>query len=300
MVGRNFLDHAGTRQWDLLAPTRRELDLLDARAVTDYLKRHQTDLIVHAAGVVGGIQANIREPVRFLLGNLDMGRNVVWAAYEAGVRRLLNLGSSCMYPRNAKNPLSEDMILQGELEPTNEGYALAKLTVSRLCEYITTQYPAFAYKTIIPCNLYGRYDRFLPESSHLVAAVIHKLHEAKILGHQTVDIWGDGTARREFMYAGDLADFLVEAVNRFDTLPCRMNVGVGHDHAVSDYYRVAAEIVQWGGTFSYDLTRPVGMRQKLLSIEKQIAWGWRPAISLREGIKNTYEFYLARTSQHGG
>ncbi len=292
MVGRNFLEHQGTANLEVLAPPSTELNLLDYAAVADYLRRHRPDVIVHAAGRVGGIQANIREPTRFLLENLDMGRNIVWAARNAQVKRLLNLGSSCMYPRNAGSPLREEMVLQGELEPTNEGYAIAKIATARLCTYIARENPEYRYKTLIPCNVYGRYDSFDPERSHLVASIIHKLHKAKTEKNDTAEIWGDGTARREFMYAGDLADCLVEAIKRFDALPATMNVGAGSDYAVNDYYAIAAEVLGWQGRFVHDLAKPVGMKRKLVSVEKQTDWGWKTKTELRKGIASAYEYYM--------
>lgn len=292
MVGRNLLEHPAIDEFELLAPRSSELDLLDYGVVQEYLLRHRPDMVIHAAGKVGGIQANMREPVGFLMDNLDMGRNIVRAAHQAGIRRLLNLGSSCMYPRNSAEPLREDMVLKGELEPTNEGYALAKVVTARLCEYLVRENPDFQYKTLIPSNLYGRHDNFDPAHSHLVPAIIHKIHTAKRAGLDSVEIWGDGTARREFMYAGDLADCLVEAVRRFDTLPPTMNVGLGKDVTINEYYAIAAEVIGYAGKFHHDLSRPVGMLRKLVSVEKSLAWGWRANTELREGLRKTYDYYL--------
>lgn len=292
MVGRNFLEHPFASTHEVLAPTSRELDLLDYNAVNTWMAEHMPDAVVHAAGKVGGIQANIREPVRFLLDNLDMGRNVVWAARNNGVKRLINLGSSCMYPRNAPNPLREDMVLKGELEPTNEGYALAKVMVAKLCEYISREDEAYQYKTLIPCNIYGRHDKFDPAHSHMVPAIIHKLHMAKTGQIRGVDIWGDGTARREFMYAGDLADCMWRAVTQFESLPPVMNVGLGHDLSVNEYYQAAAGVVGYDGEFVHDLSKPVGMKQKLVSVEKSASWGWKSTTSLEDGLEKTYRYYL--------
>lgn len=299
MVGRNLLEHPSLVDFEWLAPRRAELDLTDFAATRAYFARYKPDFAIHAAGTVGGIQANIREPVRFLVENLDMGRNLVLAAQEAGVRRLINLGSSCMFPRNAPNPLSESMVLQGELEPTNEGYALAKIAVARLCEYIGRENPDFAYKTLIPCNLYGRHDKFEPGVSHLVPAIIHKVHEAQQSGRESVEIWGDGTARREFLYAGDLADCIGAAIRRFDELPDLMNVGLGHDYSINDYYQMVAEVIGYGGGFHHDLDRPVGMARKLVDTARAEAWGWRAKTSFAEGVARTYDYYLRYRTDHG-
>ncbi|MBC8982177.1 GDP-L-fucose synthase family protein [Pseudomonas lurida] len=292
MVGRNLLEHSCIDDFEVLAPPSSELNLLDFKAVQDYVERTQPNVIIHAAGKVGGIQANIREPVKFLLDNLDMGRNIVWAARTAGVKRLINLGSSCMYPRNHSEPLSEDMVLTGELEPTNEGYALAKITTARLCEYITREDASFNYKTLVPCNIFGRFDKFEPAHSHLLPAIIHKIHLAKINDNPTVEIWGDGNARREFMYGGDLADAIMQAVDKFDSLPLNMNIGQGHDHSINEYYHVAAAVMDYKGQFIHDMTKPVGMARKLVSIERQSLWGWKPRHTLQEGIEKTYSYYL--------
>lgn len=168
-----------------------------------------------------------------------------------------------MYPRGHSEPLREEMVLQGQLEPTNEGYALAKVVTMRLCEYIARQDRSYAYKTLIPCNLYGRHDKFDPAVSHLVPAIIHKIHKAMTDGEPEVEIWGDGNARREFMYAGDLADAVMRAMVEFDALPQCMNVGLGFDYWINEYYQAAAKVMGYGGKFVHNLDRPVGMARKL-------------------------------------
>ncbi|HHT9158335.1 MAG TPA: GDP-L-fucose synthase family protein [Candidatus Brocadiaceae bacterium] len=294
MVGRNFLEHPEACNFEILAPSGSGLNLLDYATVKEYLINFKPDIVIHAAGKVGGIQANIREPVRFLLENLDMGRNLVWAAHETGIKKLINIGSSCMYPRNAPNPLKEDMILHGELEPTNEGYALAKIAVARLCEYIVRENPEYQYKTLIPCNLYGRWDKFDPSNSHLVPAIIKKVHDAIIANGKEVGIWSSGTARREFMYAGDMADCLVHAIRNFNSLPLSMNVGLGYDYTIDEYYRITAEVIGFKGKFVHDLSKPEGMRQKLVDVSRLKSFGWQAKTSLEEGIEKTYKFYLER------
>lgn len=292
MVGHNLLEHSDISGFEIFAPSSSELNLCEYNAVQAFLRKHRPDMVIHAAGKVGGIQANMREPVAFLMHNLDMGRNIVWASHQVGIKRLINIGSSCMYPRNHSKPLSEEMVLKGELEPTNEGYALAKVVTARLCEYIMREDASYQYKTLIPCNIYGRYDKFDPLHSHLVPAIIHKIYQAKQKGLATVEIWGDGTARREFMYAEDLADAVVQAINNFDKLPNCMNIGLGHDYTINEYYQAAAEIIGYTGNFIYDLSKPVGMLRKLVSVKRQQAWGWSAKHDLNAGISKTYEFYL--------
>ena len=174
MVGRNILEHPRVGKWDIFAPSSKELDLTDSKAVDAFVRKLQPEIVVHAAGLVGGIQANMANPISFLERNLSIGRNIIMASYEAGVRHFINLASTCMYPCAAQNPLKEDMILTGELEPTNEGYALAKIVATRLCQYIRCKDQAAEYKTIIPCNLFGRYDKFDPTNSHLLPALFIK------------------------------------------------------------------------------------------------------------------------------
>ncbi len=292
MVGTNILENSDFKEFEVLAPRSRELDLRDFGAVKDYLNKHSPDLVIHAAGKVGGIQANIREPVSYLLENLDMGRNIIWASRQVGIKKVINLGSSCMYPRGHEEPLKEDLILKGELEPTNEGYALAKILTAKICEYITREDQSYQYKTIIPCNLYGRHDKFNPNDSHLLPAIIHKVHQAKNNNENIVEIWGDGLARREFMYAGDFADAIIRAVHQFDSLPSYMNVGLGHDYTINNYYQAVADVIGFEGSFIHNLDKPVGMTRKLVNIDRQTSWGWSPKHDLTLGIQKTYEFYL--------
>jgi GDP-L-fucose synthase len=292
MVGRNVHEAAAAAGWRVIAPDRLELDLADYGAVEAFFRRTEPDIVVHAAGRVGGIQANIANPTAFLIDNIDVGRNVVLAARATGIKRLLNLSSSCMYPFDAPNPLKEEMILGGHLEPTNEGYALAKIVTMRLCEYIRRQDASFQYRTMIPCNLYGRYDKFGENSSHLLPAIIRKIHSAMETGTQSVEIWGDGTARREFMYVGDLAEAVLHAVNDFDAVPDLMNIGLGYDFSVNEYYQTAADAMGWRGRFTHDLSKPVGMKQKLVDVSRQTAWGWSPRHDLASSIRATYAYYL--------
>lgn len=292
MVGRNILGNEKICDWRVLAPTSTELDLTNENEVKHYLLTEMPDVVVHTAGLVGGIQANIRSPVEFLERNISIGRNVIMASRDAGIHQLLNLASTCMYPRAAPNPLDEKSILTGELEPTNEGYALAKIVSTRLCQYIRQENAEFQYKTIIPCNIFGYYDKFDPKHSHLLPAIIHKIHMAKKNGDPTVEIWGTGNVRREFMFAGDLAEAILKAASNMEALPDLMNCGVGCDFSINDYYQTVAKVIGWEGKFVHDLRRPEGMAQKLCATERQSNWGWSPRTSLLAGIKATYDFYL--------
>lgn len=291
MVGRAVQDHPAAGAHEIVAPDSAVLDLTDRAAVMAAVAGAAPDMVIHAAGRVGGIQANMADKAGFLTDNMDMGLNIVLAARASGVPRLINLGSSCMYPHDAPNPLREESLGKGELEPTNEGYGLAKLAVARLCAFVSEQEAGLSYKTLMPCNLYGLHDKFDPARSHLVPAIIRKIHEAKESGAPSVEIWGDGTARREFMFAGDLADAIWAGAARFTDLPGFMNVGLGHDHSINDYYRQAAEVIGWDGTFTHDLDRPTGMKQKLVAIDRQKDFGWAPQVSLAEGLARTYAHF---------
>ena len=291
MVGRAVQDDPAAATHEIVAPSSADLDLTDRAAVMAAMAEAKPDLVIHAAGRVGGIQANMANKAGFLTDNLDMGVNIVLAAQAAGVPHLLNLGSSCMYPRDAPNPLAEESLGKGELEPTNEGYGLAKLAVARLCAFVSEENEGLDYKTLMPCNLFGLHDKFDPDRSHLVPAIIRKVHEAKESGAPSVEIWGDGTARREFMFAGDLADGIWTAAARFDDLPGFMNIGLGVDHSINDYYAQAAAVIGWEGAFTHDLSKPVGMKQKVVSVARQTAFGWAAKTSLAEGIAQTYAHF---------
>jgi GDP-L-fucose synthase len=204
-----------------------------------------------------------------------------------------------MYPRGHDEPLREEQLFSGNLEPTNEGYAIAKIAVARLGAYLGREHPGLRCRTLIPCNLYGPHDSFDEASSHLVPAILHKLHRARVEGRDEVDIWGDGSARREFMFAGDLADLLVRAIERFDDLPDCMNVGPGIDHSVLDYYVAGARVVGYPGRFVFDTTRPVGMARKLVDVSRLRAFGWSAGVGLETGLRLTYEHYLREHATRG-
>ena len=292
MVGRNILDHPDSKKFEFICPKRGELNLLNKNEVEHFFKTNRIDLVIHAAGIVGGIQANIKNQAKFLLENSIIGLNIISAAFSYNVHKLINLGSSCMYPKESKNPINENQLLTGQLEPTNEGYALAKIISAKQCEYISEQNSEYFYKTIIPCNLYGKFDHFSSDRSHLLPAIILKLHRASIEGYPDVEIWGDGTARREFMYAEDLADSIFFIIKNIEKIPQYLNVGNGLDYSVLEYYMTAASVLSYSGDFKFNTNMPSGMNQKLVDSSIINSLGWFPKTNLEDGIEKTYKYFL--------
>ncbi|PIS12073.1 MAG: GDP-fucose synthetase [Bdellovibrio sp. CG10_big_fil_rev_8_21_14_0_10_47_8] len=291
MVGRNLVEALKNKDHQVVAPSRSELDLTDYKQVEAYIRSERPDMIVQTAGRVGGIEANMNHPVAFFLENWDINRNIIWSARQGGIKKMINLGSSCMYPKDVEGELVEEMILSGPLEPTNEGYAIAKSAAARFCAYIAQEDPEYRYKTIVPCNLYGRHDKFDPQVSHLLPAIVDKIHKAIESGSNEVSIWGTGEARREFLFAGDLADLIIYSLENFERMPMVMNAGPDEDMSINSYYQIAAEVMGFRGQFVHDLSKPVGMKQKKVSTEKLKKFGWKPKTDLRRGIALTYEFY---------
>ncbi len=296
MVGRNLLADPRAGRHLILAPSRNELDLRDPVACDAYLVRERPDLVIHLAAVVGGIQAHIDDPATFLADNLAIGLNLLGAARRAAVGRLINLASSCMYPRDHAGALREDQLLSGPLEPTNEGYAIAKIAAWRLTQAFGREVSGRLWRTLIPPNLYGPHDRYGSARSHLLAAAIAKVDHAMTVGAPEVEVWGDGHARREFMFAGDLADFIWRFHDRLEDLPETLNVGVGEDATVNDYYRTVASVVGYRGVFRHDLGRAVGMRRKLLDVTGQSRLDWRPATPLAQGVAAAVAAYRRERS----
>ena len=292
MVGSNIIKHNFSQNYKILSPTSSDLNLLNYKDLEDYIKFNKPELVIHAAGIVGGIKANINYPVKFLVDNMQMGLNILMASKTQKVKKFINFSSSCMYPKNARNPLLEDSILKGELESTNEGYALSKITSTRLCEYISREDSSFLYKTVIPCNLYGKYDDFSYENSHMIPGVINKIHDAKNKNLEFVNIWGDGLARREFMYAADIADFIYYAVENFNKMPQNINVGLGLDYTIIEYYKIIADVIGYKGKFNHDMSKPTGMKRKLIDDKRLNEFGWSYQTPLELGIKKTYDYFL--------
>lgn len=295
LVGKNFVNHSQSSQYQILTPTHTELDLLNSQDVMTYLKENKPDVIVHCAARVGGIKSNMNNLFGYLYDNAAMGFNLINAAKHAGIDEIINLGSSCMYPKDANNPLVENDLLSGKLEETNEGYAISKLAVAKLCLYATQQLN-LNYKTLIPCNLYGLWDKFDAERSHMLPAAIRKIHFAK-LTNNNVEIWGSGTARREFMFAEDLANFIYFALDNFDKIPSIMNVGTGKDHTILEYHEIVRNVLNADVRFVTNQEMPDGMKQKVLDVSIQQNLGWSPSTSLTSGIEKTYKHFLEVSSE---
>ena len=281
------------RDLEVIGWKRADCDLTGFEEVSFKLGQTKPDFIIHAAAVVGGIQANIERPVDFLTQNLQIDNAVLNGAHACGVQNLVYIGSSCMYPLDFRQPLLESDMLAAPLEPTNQGYAIAKISGSLLSEYMSSQY-GVSYKTIIPSNLYGPGDNFDPISSHLIGATLRKAHEAKKNAQDKIDVWGDGEARREFTFIGDLSSWLSSKLENISSFPARLNVGAGIDHSINEYYSMALEVVGHKAELVHNLSKPVGMRQKLM--DSSIArdnFDWNPSTSLRDGMTMTYEDFLS-------
>jgi GDP-L-fucose synthase len=281
---------------NLLLRTRRELDLLDASAVREFYAREQPEVVIVAAARVGGIHANSTYPAEFIHENLAIAHNTVHEAWRHGVKRLLFLGSSCIYPREAPQPMTEECLLTSPLEPTNEAYAIAKITGLKLCQYYRKQYGVL-FHSAMPTNLYGPGDNYHPENSHVLPALIRRFHEAVLSKAPSVTLWGTGMARREFLHADDLAEGLL-AVLGMENPPDWINVGYGSDVTIQEVAGVIAKITGFQGELLWDSTKPDGTLRKLMDSSKLLATGWRPIYDLETGLRHAYADFL--TAQSGG
>jgi GDP-L-fucose synthase len=281
----------------VLAPSRSALDLRDRGEVTRFFAAERPDYVFMAAAKVGGIVANDTFPADFIRDNLEIQTNVIDAAYRAGTRKLCFLGSSCIYPRLAPQPLNESSLLTGPLEPTNQWYAIAKIAGIKMCQAYALQH-GFNAISVMPTNLYGPGDNFDLTTSHVLPALLRKFHAAKETGAPDVTVWGSGTPRREFLYVDDLADALCFLMERYDS-PEIINVGWGEDVTIAELARTIADIVGFRGRLVFDRSKPDGTPRKLLDVGKIGALGWRARTSLQDGIRATYDWYLANSKQAG-
>lgn len=274
----------------LVARPRAELDLTNRQAVDDFFAREKPAIVIVAAAKVGGIKANNDRPVEFLLENLQIQNNLIRAAYESGARKLLFLGSSCIYPKHAPQPIPESALLGGPLEPTNEAYAIAKITGITLCQSYARQYGA-NFISGMPTNLYGPNDNFDLETSHVLAALLRKAHEAKTSGARELMVWGSGKPRREFLHVDDLAAACLFLLENYDN-PGIINIGTGTDLTIRELAELICDVVGFEGELVFDSSKPDGTPRKLLDVSKINSLGWKPTIPLREGIGQTYDWFL--------
>jgi len=304
MVGGAIARKLTERGVEVVTRTHAELDLTDQAAVRDFFAGETLDGVVLAAAKVGGIHANNTYPAEFIYENLMIEANVVHQAYAAGVQRLLFLGSSCIYPRAVPQPMREDALLTGILEPTNEPYAIAKIAGIKLCESYNRQYGT-DYRSVMPTNLYGPGDNFHPENSHVMPALIRRFHEAVASGAEQVTIWGTGTPHREFLHVDDMADAslfvfdLDKATYEANTEPMlsHINVGYGEDVTIRDLARLIAEVTGFTGEIVFDASKPDGTMRKLMDSSRLTAMGWKPAVDLQRGVRETYEWFRTHVAR---
>jgi GDP-L-fucose synthase len=270
---------------------RAQLDLTDESAVANFFAKENPAIVIDAAAKVGGIKANNDFPVEFLLENLRIQNNVIHSAYESGVRKLLFLGSSCIYPKFAPQPIPETALLDGPLEPTNEGYAIAKIAGIKLCQAFSREYGA-NFISAMPTNVYGPNDNFDLETSHVLAALLRKAHEAKMRSDQKLIVWGTGKPRREFLHVDDLASACLLLLEKYDS-PEIINVGCGEDVSIRELAEQICDVVGFDGELEWDSSKPDGTPRKLLDVNKLRALGWKPTITLHDGIAQTYQWFLA-------
>jgi len=275
----------------LLRPERKELNLLDPVATQKYLAAQQPDLLIVAAARVGGIYANNTYPAEFIYDNLAIALNLIHGAYQAKVKRVLFLGSSCIYPRLAPQPMTEDCLLTSPLEPTNEPYALAKIAGLKLCQYYRKQYGVL-FHSGMPTNLYGPGDNYHPQNSHVLPALLRRFHDAHQANAAEVILWGTGTPRREFLHVDDCADALLHLAE-LDNPPDWVNVGTGQDTTIREAAEIVAKTVGFTGKIIQDTTKPDGSPRKLLDVSKLRATGWTPKYDLTQGLRHTYQHFLS-------
>jgi GDP-L-fucose synthase len=288
----------------ILTRTRSELDLTDQAAVRAFFQAEKPDEVYLAAAKVGGIHANNTYPAEFIYQNLMIEANLIHQAWRAGVQKLLFLGSSCIYPKLAPQPMGEEALLGGPLEPTNEPYAIAKIAGIKLCESYNRQYGT-DYRSAMPTNLYGPGDNYHPENSHVIPALLRRFHEAKESGAQSVVIWGSGTPRREFLHVDDLAEACLHIMSlekaSYDActepMQSHLNVGTGEDLTIRELAELLGQITGFAGEIAFDTAKPDGTPRKLLNVQRLAACGWRARIPLREGLEQTYKAFLAETGQ---
>jgi GDP-L-fucose synthase len=291
MLGKTVCDKFKSQGVEVIKVTRQKVDLMDANKTFDYLSKYDIDLIIHCAAVVGGIQANINGGTKFFTDNVRIDSSVLFASKALGVENLIYIGSSCMYPANRDHPLNENEILTGPVEPTNENYALAKIFGARLTTSIAIE-NNLNWRVFIASNLYGPYDHFGTDKSHLLGAVIKKSIEAKEKRDSKIDMWGDGSPKREFTYVTDFADWIFNSSKILNKLPHVLNTGIGEDYSVNEYYNKVLNTIGYSCEVVANKSKANGNMRKLMDSSLAIKFGWSPKVGIDEGIKKTIDWYL--------
>ena len=288
MLGRHLVPLLEKTGHIVYSPNREELDLTDSKATSNYIETINIDTVIHCAAYVSGIASSTTTKHHSFDSNVMMGLNLIRACLEHGINNMINVGSATVYPNDAPQPLREDSLGDGAFEGPIEGYALSKYVVYRACAMANEQH-GVSFKTIHPCNLFGPYDNFSLETGHMLPAILHRMHQAKENGNKPIVIWGDGSAKREFLYGPDLADFLITAISRFSELPEVMNVGSGVEVSVNEMHQYMAKVIGYDGELQHDLTRPVGRKRRYLELSRQKEFGWSPKTQFEEALSFTYD-----------
>lgn len=289
MLGRHLVPLLEKTGHIVYSPNREELDLTDSKATSNYIETINIDTVIHCAAYVSGIASSTTTKHHSFDSNVMMGLNLIRACLEHGINNMINVGSATVYPNDAPQPLREDSLGDGAFEGPIEGYALSKYVVYRACAMANEQH-GVSFKTVHPCNLFGPYDNFSLETGHMLPAILHRMHQAKENGNKPIVIWGDGSAKREFLYGPDLADFLNTAISRFSELPEVMNVGSGVEVSVNEMHQYMAKVIGYDGELQHDLTRPVGRKRRYLELSKQKEFGWSPKTQFEEALTFTHDY----------
>ena len=294
MLGKSLISQLKKKNYTFLAPSSKELNLLNLSSIKKYLNNKKPNYIIHLAGFVGGIGANMNDPIKFLHSNMLMGMNLIDMAHKMKIKNFLNIGSSCIYPTKENRSMSESKLLSGDFEKTNEGYALAKLSIIKFCEYVAKS-KGYNYFSLIPCNIYGPNDNFDEKTGHVVSSLIDRIYCAKKNNLKTVEIWGTGKSKREFIYVDDVSKAILKFLFNKKLIKKNLywlNIGMGSDLSIKNLYLKISKLIGYKGSFVHNLNKPDGTARKLLNIKKAKNFGWTPKVKLIDGLKKTIDWYI--------
>ena len=294
MLGKSLISQLKKKKYTFLAPSSKELNLLNLSSIKKYLNNKKPNYIIHLAGFVGGIGANMNDPIKFLHSNMLMGMNLIDMAHKMKIKNFLNIGSSCIYPTKENRSMSESKLLSGDFEKTNEGYALAKLSIIKFCEYVAKS-KGYNYFSLIPCNIYGPNDNFDEKTGHVVSSLIDRIYCAKKNNLKTVEIWGTGKSKREFIYVDDVSKAILKFLFNKKIIKKNLywlNIGMGSDLSIKNLYLKISKLIGYKGSFVHNLNKPDGTARKLLDIKKAKNFGWTPKVKLIDGLKKTIDWYI--------